>query len=130
MGLDIYFYRVKTKKLAQDFIAASKAYDVTYDKYYAKYKPQLKKASEKWDKWYESEWDRISKYADEHPDEEPIDIDYSTEPKYSITDYLDELEQAKSKQRESSAFDEQVFHKYLQAIDQKEEADDGEHTED
>lgn len=94
MGLDIYFYRVKTKKLAQDFIAAYKAYDVTYDKYYAKYKSQLKKASEKWDKWYEVEWDRISKYTDEHPDEEPIDIDYSTEPKYSITDYMDELEKA------------------------------------
>ena len=32
MGLDIYFYRVKTKKLAQDFITVSKAYDTTYDK--------------------------------------------------------------------------------------------------
>lgn len=94
MGLDIYFYRVKTKKLAQDFITASKAYDTTYDKYYTKYKIPLKEASQKWNKWYNAECDRISKYADEHPDEEPIDFDYSKEPKYSITDYMDELEKA------------------------------------
>ena len=45
-------------------------------------------------------------------------------------DYLDELEQAKSNQRGSSAFDEQLFRKYLRIIDKQEENDDGKHTED
>lgn len=94
MGLDIYYYRVKNKEIAETFIKYAKDYDTAYDKYYHKYESEIKVASKKWNEWYNSECDRIETYTKEHPDDEPPNFDYSNEPKYDITDFMDNLEKA------------------------------------
>ena len=45
MGLDIYFYRVSSKEKAEEFLAASKQYEIAYDAYTEKYKEPIEKAA-------------------------------------------------------------------------------------
>ena len=89
MGLDIYFYRVSSKEKAEEFLDASKQYDIAYNAYGEKYREPLDKASKKWNKWYNEQCSIL-----EEKNEQGIDYDFdrTNEPNYDIKDFMNPID--------------------------------------
>lgn len=89
MGLDIYFYRVSSKEKAEEFLDASKQYDIAYNAYGEKYHEPLDKASKKWNKWYNEQCKIM-----EEKNEQGInyDFDRTNEPNYDIKDFMNPID--------------------------------------
>lgn len=85
MGLDIYFYRVSSKEKAEEFLAASKQYEIAYDAYTEKYKEPIEKAEKKWRDWYNAE---NIKYEEHAAKNEEYEFDHSNEPSYDMKDFM------------------------------------------
>lgn len=89
MGLYIYFYRVSSKEKAEEFLDASKQYDIAYNAYGEKYREPLDKASKKWNKWYNEQCKIM-----EEKNEQGInyDFDRTNEPNYDIKDFMNPID--------------------------------------
>jgi hypothetical protein len=93
MGLDIYFYHCRDKKLGEDYMKAGKEYDDAYARFEKKYEKELGEAYKKWEKWYNAESERIDALPDDAPDSER-ELNRASEPGYEISDFLNPEEKA------------------------------------